>query len=133
MTNADDLVKIKGSFITQSSESHSGYLIAGTLEIGGDLTQVGANAESFCTYQNHITVLNGDKAQNVTMKYNQYRNHNIGKLKIENTSDIGVAFVNRTIVSSIYDTNSILIGLENLIVNGTNPFPDNKAWFSLPP
>ena len=75
MTNEADTVSVGGSFLTNSTISHNGFLTAGTLYVGGDFTQLGGNndpsnqsAFNFRASEGHRTVLNGSAPQNVSFE-----------------------------------------------------------------
>ncbi len=122
MTNEADTVKVLGDFIMQSTASHSGKLTAGTLEIGGDLTQLYANYYNFDTSGTHTIVLNGTEKQTVAI--DSYSNSKINNLKITNTSSEGV-----TIDSYIYVA-GILYNTETPVSNGTNIYMLNTAMLA---
>lgn len=127
MTNEADKVKVEGSFIMQSTYSHIDYLSAGTLEIGGDLLQIG-NPNNFHTSGLHNVVLNGTSGQRVNFGSSYSANSNITNLRICNTSVPGVEFETRTYVTGkLYDTSSRIINGKNLHVIDTTDFIDN-AW-----
>lgn len=64
MVNDTDTVKVMGDFVMQSSVSHKGKLTAGTLEIGGNLTQLsGGSNYNFYTSGTHTVVLNGEESR----------------------------------------------------------------------
>ncbi len=120
MVNESDIVKVSGSFVMQSMESHENYLSAGTLEIGGNLV----TTSNFRTSGLHTVVLNGAKKQRVEISsYSDITN-----LMIRNTSSEGVEFANITYVTGkLYDTSSKIINGKNLYVTDTTDFVDN-TW-----
>lgn len=66
MINESDLVKVKGSFYTQSTNSDSyNRLRAGTMEIGGDFNQLEGYEYNFNCSGTHKVILNGAGKQNV--------------------------------------------------------------------
>ena len=91
MKNDSDTVKVGGDFVMQSTKSHNGLLSAGTLEIGGNLTQLsGGSSYNFCTSRTHTVVLNGSGKQTINISDNYKDYSRIASLKIENTSAEGV-------------------------------------------
>lgn len=127
MTNEADKVKVAGSFIMQSTYSHKDYLMAGTLEIGGDLIQ-GGNYDSFNTSGLHTVVFNGSSQQRINFNSSNANGSHITNLKILNTSAEGVNFDTRIYVTGkLYDTSSRIIKGRNLYVTNTTDFVDN-AW-----
>ncbi|MCL2052998.1 MAG: hypothetical protein FWG90_00945 [Oscillospiraceae bacterium] len=129
MTKPADLVKVNGSFITQSSASHSNLLAAGTLEIGGDLTQVsGGSVYNFYTSGTHTVVLNGNQKQSVSIANNSQSYSRINNLKITNTSDEGVDFARYVyIVGNLHNTDSVVTTGTNIYAATSMVFADN-AW-----
>ena len=128
MTNEADTVKVHGSFIMQSTASHSGKLTAGTLEIGGNLTQAGANAYNFCASGSHTVILNGAEKQTVSINDYSRDCSRFNNLKITNTSADGVIF-NRIVyvVGNLYNTETPITNGWNIYVPSTMKFADN-AW-----
>lgn len=128
MTNEADTVKVMGQFVMQSTASHSGKLTAGTLEIGGNLTQAGANAYNFCTSGSHTVVLNGTEKQSVSINDN-YRDYSrFNNLKITNTSAEGVTFSRMAyVVGNLYNTETKITNGSNIYVPTSMKFADN-AW-----
>lgn len=128
MTNEADTVRVNGNFVMQSTVSHKDKLTAGTLEIGGDLTQAGASSYNFCTSGNHTVILNGSEKQTVSI-YNNYKDYSrINNLKITNTSDDGVDFATTTyVVGNLYNTETKITNGWNIYVPSTMVFADN-AW-----
>ncbi|EIC06225.1 Fibronectin type III domain protein, partial [Acetivibrio thermocellus YS] len=62
MTDSGSYIKVGGDFITQSQNSHEGYLTEGVLEVKGDLIQKRQNAyNNFKASGNHKVVLSGDE------------------------------------------------------------------------
>ncbi len=69
MVNAADKVQIGGSFLTKSNNSHTNYLTAGVLYVGGDFTQLnGGSSYNFNAYAGHKTVLNGSAEQVISFE-----------------------------------------------------------------
>lgn len=112
MTNEADIVRVLGDFITKTTVSHLGLLTAGTLEIGGDLTQVsGGSTTSFRPSETHTVILNGNKKQTVTIANSNTDYSRINNLKITNTSSSGVNFATAVYVSGkLYNTETNLSG-----------------------
>lgn len=128
MTYETDTVKVLGDFVMQSTADHREKLTAGTLEIGGNLSQnSGASSYSFCTSGTHTVVLNGEKAQSVTI-YNNSKNYSrINNLRIENTSSDGVNFNSGVyVVGNLYNTDSVIANPTNLYISSTTVFADKK-------
>ena len=131
MTKEADTVRVLGSFVMQSTVNHSDKLTAGTLEIGGDLTQnSGANGYNFCTSGTHTIVLNGSEKQSVSIYDNGKNYSRINNLKITNTSSEGIDFARGTyVIGKLYNTESIISNVTNLYICSTTVFADN-AWNS---
>ena len=131
MTKEADTVRVLGSFVMQSTVNHSDKLTAGTLEIGGDLTQnSGANGYNFCTSGTHTIVLNGSEKQSVSIYDNGKNYSRINNLKITNTSSEGIDFARGVYVTGkLYNTDSVIVNPTNLYISSTTVFADN-AWNS---
>jgi len=128
MTKTSDLVNVNGSFVTQSSVSHNGLLTAGTLEIGGNLTQIGGANNNFYTSGTHTVVLNGGQKQTVSIANNTQSYSRINNLKITNTSPDGVDFERYVyVVGSLYNTETPVTNGFNIYVSSSTVFADN-AW-----
>lgn len=69
MTQKEDTVSVGGDFITMTSEDHTDYLTAGTLEIKGDFYQY-ADGTSFAfpASGTHTVVLSGSDVQTITFE-----------------------------------------------------------------
>ena len=128
MKNDSDTVKVGGDFIMQSTRSHSELLSAGTLEIGGNLTQLSGGAgNNFYTTGTHTVVLNGSGKQTISIANNEKNNSRIANLKIENTSAEGVNIASRVyILNKLYNTDSVVTGSSNLHITATTEFPDGR-------
>jgi hypothetical protein len=127
MTNTADVVSVGGSFITQSTVSHNGYLTAGTLEVSGNLRQVYGTQYNFYTSGTHTTVLNGDTAQSVNIYNSHDSQSHLNNLKIENTSETGVTFATQVyVLGKLYNTESKLTNLKNLYTYTNTSFPDDE-------
>ena len=131
MTNEADTVRVLGSFVMQSTVNHSDKLTAGTLEIGGDLTQNSeANGYNFCTSGTHTVMLNGSKKQTVSIYDNGKNYSRINNLKITNASNEGIDFTRGIyVVGKLYNTDSVIVNPTNLYICSTTIFADN-AWNS---
>ncbi len=128
MTNEADTVRVMGQLVMQSTASHSGKLTAGTLEIGGNLTQAGANSYNFCTSGSHTVILNGTEKQTVSIANYGKDNSRFNNLKITNTSADGVNFVRTAyVVGNLYNTETKITNGSNIYVPSTMKFADN-AW-----
>lgn len=106
MTNDTDTVRVLGDFVMQSTKLHKDKLTAGTLEIGGNLTQLsGGSYQNFYTSDAHTVILNGEKKQTVKIANNSQSNSRINSLKILNTSADGVTFADSIyVVGDLHNT-----------------------------
>ena len=129
MTSEADAVKVFGDFVMQSTVSHKDKLTAGTLEVGGDLTQLSDGSyDNFYTSGTHTVTLNGTEKQTVSIYNNSKEYSRINNLKIANTSADGVDFArNVYVVGNLYNTDSIIINATNLYISTTTVFAD-KVW-----
>ena len=119
MVYPEDIVRVGGSFTTQSSYSHSNYLTAGTMEIKGDFNQiVYVNSDNFKCSGTHKVILNGVGEQNVYMGSS---NSVINELAAENSSSrkvtLGGAVRINKLDTDIYVTSSNL-NLDGVNING---------------
>jgi len=118
MTDSGSYIKVGGDFITQSQNSHEGYLTEGVLEVKGDLIQKRQNAyNNFKASGNHKVILSGDKLQRVSFdtssSSSSYSSINI--LEIRNTSEEGVEFTAKVLVTGeIIETTTPIKGSKNL-------------------
>ena len=127
MTNEADTVRVLGSFVMQSTASHQDKLTAGTLEIGGDFSQLGGSYYNFYASENHTVVLNGKDKQNVNINNNSKNYSRINNLKIENTSSDGVKFEGSIyVVGDLYNTDSVIVNPTNLYIASTTKFADGE-------
>ena len=83
MTKTKDLVKVKGSFFTQSSMGGYNKLEAGTMEIGGDFKQIGDNASynNFAASGTHTVIFNGTKTQHISFDSTSSHFNNLKLIK----------------------------------------------------
>ena len=128
MTNGADTVKVLGDFVMQSTQSHKGKLTSGTLEIGGDLTELSnGSSYNFYTSDAHTVILNGSEKQTVSIYYNSKENCRINNLKITNTSDEGVVFSKTVYVTgNLYNTNSNLINSSYIYITNSASLEDGQ-------
>jgi hypothetical protein len=88
MTWAADVLNVSGNAVFGGGNSS---LSAGTLNVAGDFTQAtGLSAQSFAPGPNHVTVLNGSAAQQVTFESPTLNESRFGDLVIDNTSGGGI-------------------------------------------
>ena len=113
MSHDSDLVKVKGSFYTQSTNSSSyNKLTAGTMEIGGDFSQFEGDDINFYCYNTHKVILNGTGKQNVHFD-SEYSCFN--KLETTNTNLNWSGYMNVKELDSNMTVNS-----NDLVVYGVN-------------
>ena len=98
MTNNNDRVVVKGSFIAASDKSQYGNLTAGVLEVGGDLIQRYSTKANFDTIGSFTIKINGDKKQ--TIYFIDFRHESIANIVFDNSSDEGVEIINAVTVSN---------------------------------
>ncbi len=85
MTSAECSLIVKGNFITQSTVSHNGKLTAGTMEIGGNFTELYSNrSDNFVSTGTHIVKFTGKNAEHEINLYSSSSYFNI--LDITNTT-----------------------------------------------
>jgi hypothetical protein len=128
MDNNDDLVKVRGDFVTRSNTCHNSNLTAGTLEIGGDFIQETASITNFKPTGTHTVVLNGTKLQTVSFTNPGEDNSRFNNLKITNTSPGGVVLASDVyITGGLKNTNSKITNGYRLILAATGFLTDN-VW-----
>jgi fibronectin type 3 domain-containing protein len=131
MINADDYVFVSGDFTTQSEYSHKYYLTAGTLEIGGDLIEKkGGSPYAFFPSGSHTVVLSGNNPQ--TVSFDDYSTSTVNSLKLKNTSESGVTFVNSLyITGNLSNEGSKLISSGNLNLTSTAKILETDWEYSI--
>ena len=92
MTNESDHVTVKGSFVMQSSQSHTGKLTAGIMEIQQDFTQNNALSTNFAPSGTHTVLLSGKGSQSVRFANPSASNSYFNQLHVTNTANAGVSF-----------------------------------------
>ncbi len=116
MKNIEDKVCVEEDFITMTSVDHTDYLTAGTLEIKGDFYQYDdGTTYAFPASGKHMTVLSGDKVQNVT--FESYDDSHFNILRMEQAEDKYVfsenpcwnELANTTTVSTTTGTTTITV------------------------
>ncbi|TYQ15580.1 UNVERIFIED_CONTAM: fibronectin type III domain protein [Acetivibrio alkalicellulosi] len=129
MTHEDDVVRVEGDFVTQSQYSHLDYLKEGILEVAGDFIQKIHSAQNnFRSTDNHKVVLNGDSLQRISFESSASSNSTINILEIKNTSQNGVRFTSKTVVTGeIMETLSPVQGGEYLFL-GANAKVNWHVW-----
>ena len=139
MSNGSDLVKIKGSFYTQSyMDNDYNRLRAGTMEIGGDFSQLCGYDSNFYCYNTHKVILNGTGKQNVHF---DSTSSNFNTLEIKNTDVRNLTFTNnfdanKLTANGYTITNKLFINSENqgeiqIDTNNMNISVDNLNVFDL--
>ena len=122
MVNDEDYVSVEGDFITQSREDHRGYLTNGVLDLKGNFLQKtdGTNY-NFSATENHKLILSGENFQTVTFESSSSSYSCINSLEIINTSEEGVEFSSKVLVTGeLIDTTTPLKNSQNIhIVSGT--------------
>ena len=82
MTKTKDLVKVKGSFFTQSSMGGYNTLEAGTMKIGGDFKQIQDNSSgNFAARGTHTVIFNGTKTQHISFDSTSSHFNNLKLIK----------------------------------------------------
>lgn len=77
----EDIVMVRGDFLTKARYSHSSYLTAGAMYVGGDFTQKKESSYSnFDATNQHKVVLNGVKPQVITFESYDSSHFNILQL-----------------------------------------------------
>ena len=112
----EDLVRIGGSFLTQSGSSNT--FSAGTMEIAGDLRQLSFHSSynNFDSTGSHTVVLNGTKPQNLNFCSS---NAHIQNLQVPNPT--GVIFSGYINIGSLKDDFSAVsnrVTIVNMDLNG---------------
>ena len=138
MDNAAGRFTVNGNMIVQSSNNGNyNYLTAGTLVLRGDFTQLVGNStkDNFNCWNKHITILDGDKAQNIS--FSSYSSSKFNYLYIRkdrfkaglysfNTTTIPGAFYLTYDNLSFVDHDTVTIGNPVTIVGaataGTDPY-----------
>ncbi len=121
MTNNSDFIKIHGDLTVSTNVSHSNFLTAGTLELGGNYKSASSN---FSMRGTHKIIFNGNEKQLIENTYNTYFNI----LEIANTSDDGVEFASSVYVSGgLKNTDSKVSNSEYIYLTNNAKLLDN-AW-----
>ena len=92
MTNQNDHVLVKGSFIDQSFTDFSGLLTEGILEIKGDFYQISGSNNNFRATGNHTVLFSGEGKQTVKFTSSWSDQSGFCNLEIQNSSEEGVVF-----------------------------------------
>ncbi|MDP4181845.1 MAG: hypothetical protein Q8942_12220, partial [Bacillota bacterium] len=115
MVNVSDYVKIDGSFVMQSNNSHNGLLTAGTLEIKGNFTQkpgtyyagywsgYADRTDNFYASGSHKVLLSGNSLQ--TIYFQNPGNSPINILEFKNNSNEGIKTTSNISVASTITNN----------------------------
>ncbi len=122
-----DYVSVGGDFATYTSESHTGYLTAGTLELKGDFTQLGTNTKySYDSYDfnasgTHTVIFSGTEQQNIHFDstYSGFNN-----LIIANAN--AVSFTTTAVVKNELRQigGASVINPDNVLLDGESAFVD---------
>ncbi|MCI5621097.1 MAG: DUF6531 domain-containing protein, partial [Lachnospiraceae bacterium] len=109
MTDEADYVQVKGSFFSDSNQSHDGFLTDGTMEIWGNVTVNDSDTRgNFCATDAHKLLLAGTEEQRVSMGDSYSYDSTCSQLcNVEsvNESEAGVVFEGETYVSRCLDDN----------------------------
>ncbi|MBR6627521.1 MAG: hypothetical protein IKL04_06060, partial [Lachnospiraceae bacterium] len=100
MTNEDDYVLVKGSFISETSANTIGYLTAGILEVKSNVyvSNSYSNA-SFVGMESHTLLLSGENRQSIYSDIVGISRMRLQNLEITNESEEGVVISNKPYVS----------------------------------
>jgi hypothetical protein len=94
-------------------------LTNGTLDVAGDFTQTtGLSAQSFAPGPNHVTVLDGTGAQQVTFESPTLNESRFGDLQIENTSAGGIVLNSAVLVRDDFLTPATPANTATVVGNG---------------
>lgn len=124
MTDSNDIVKISGNFVANSTQSHTGSLANGLMEIGGNFTQITAeSASNFNTMGNFTLKLNGSNRQNINIGDPEISR--IANIIFDNSSADGIYIGNNGLYVR-YDVNDISKNVKGKIfVESLNNFDDD--------
>ena len=106
MDNAGDELQVQGDFITDSYQSHSGYLTAGTMDVQGDFTQLSSaggsgSMDNFKTSGSHKVILSGSGKQIISFTDVSGTNDS-HFTTLESKNSAGLEFVSRLTVSTLF-------------------------------
>lgn len=89
MQNSEDYIKVSGALIIHTYiKDYGGYLIAGTIEVKGDINELEwSNIYGFYGMKDHKVVLSGEEQQRIAMQSGAIR---FGTLILNNSSSEGV-------------------------------------------
>ncbi len=125
MTNAEDYVLVKGSYLSDSSVNASGYLTEGILEIKGDMIVNSTySRNSFIATGNHTLLLSGEGLQNVNLGAVSASESRLSNLEIVNESAQGVALIQVLYATGNVDDHGNTVS-GGLGIVGTTTFTDN--------
>ncbi|MDE7269434.1 MAG: hypothetical protein K2N81_03070, partial [Acetatifactor sp.] len=107
MTNAEDIVHITGSFISDSNRDSTGYLTAGIMEVEGDfIINSTYSAKGFIATESHKLILSGEESQKVHFGKSSRNYSCLCNLEISNSSKEGVFFESSVTMTSAGNTSS---------------------------
>ena len=130
MTNEKDYLFVNGDFITQSGINHNGYLTNGVMELKGNFLQKrdGSQYNFFCASGEHKLVLSGENFQTITFENSSSSYSCIKSLEIRNTSQEGVEFSSKVIVTGeVIKTSTPIINGKNLHLSGEGKI-EGDTW-----
>ena len=113
MTQEKDMVCVGGDFVFQSNADHTDCLLAGTLEVKGDVYQYNANG-TFASAQQHTLKLSGLDTQIVSFASSSASTNRIANIVIKNTSSKKVK-----INSVVYVTGTVTDESGNIAGSGS--------------
>ncbi|MCI5194574.1 MAG: hypothetical protein D3915_15920, partial [Candidatus Electrothrix sp. AU1_5] len=106
MTGESDHILVEGSFVTDSTNRHDGYLSAGTLEIRGDFTQKSTSSSNY-EYKNfhasgtHKVILSGSGPQQVSFEDASLGNSHFNELLL--TTNTLKTFTTKVAVTKLFN------------------------------
>ncbi|MDE6700659.1 MAG: PKD domain-containing protein, partial [Acetatifactor sp.] len=107
MTNAEDIVHITGSFISDSDRDSTGYLTAGIMEVEGDfIINSTYSAKGFIATESHKLILSGEESQKVHFGKSGGNYSRLCNLEISNSSREGVSFESSVTMTSAGNTST---------------------------
>jgi len=131
MLNEEDYVSVDGSFLSTAMVDSTGDLVAGILEIKGDVRVDAAYSDKgFAASENHVLLLNGTDEQVISFGKSGSMASGLAGLELQNDSDKGVVFESdEDHQNAVYVSGTVLDNAQNvtgfIAIGTTTVFSDN--------
>lgn len=103
MNEEQDLVQVKGSFISSCGLNNTTRLTEGRFEVAGDFILNNITQNMFTATENHTIVFNGEHGQTVNLAQTSHSNSRFSNIVFANESAEGITIINPIAIGGIIE------------------------------